>query len=240
MQSLPAEVLFKSPGGSLGPEPSDAPSVSEVEASSKACSWRDRLRQNGQQHIGEVEAALSRRLNLSQSIADLPQPFCDLPAAPLPSLSPGTQPIDLQVPFPCGADPENLEMGLQIPPSSGDLWSGEHVVETENGHISWQSALAYDSQLQQNAAEMLMDMQLQAALLAPETHWHTQPPLLHASHAYDTAYTSKPVPFMEAMPVEVLYDTGPALAQTMLMDYGLNREQIAAQLRAAAPCHYED
>jgi len=60
---LAAEVLFNLPtSASLGPTPTGALSVAQVEASTKASAWRAQLRRNGVQHLTEVEHALRRRI----------------------------------------------------------------------------------------------------------------------------------------------------------------------------------
>jgi hypothetical protein len=272
-RNCPRMALFQLPAASLGPPPADAPSVAEVEALSKASSWRDRLRKNGQQHLGEVEAALGRRRAPVASEMPLHEraellghgfssfdtiPECTQVEAALgchraslegadlaPPLSYGAMgPLDLQMqPTPqWHADSAGLYAagGASLEVEASQLWQASPV-DSRNELVSWQG---FD--------HMPMDMQV-PQLDGPM--WHTESSLLGGTHAYP----SEPHAFVEAMPMDSDQLVN-QLHMGMPMDSIMERkshmstrlrapvpamenfdlEQIAAQLRAAAPCHYED
>jgi hypothetical protein len=271
--SVSPEALFQLPAASLGPPPSDAPSVAEVEALSKASSWRDRLRKNGQQHLGEVEAALGRRraptaneMSLHERADLLSHGFSSFDTIPectqveaamgrhrasleggdlAPPLSYGAMgPLDLQMQPPpqWHSDAGGLYAagGASLEVEASQLWQAPPV-DSRNELMSWQG---FD--------HMPMDMQV-PPLDGPM--WHTESSLLGGNHAY----SSEPHAFVEAMPMDSDQLVN-QLHMGMPMDSIMERkshmstqlhapvaamenfdlEQIAAQLRAAAPCHYED
>lgn len=239
VQSMRPEVLFKLPAASLGPPPSGAPSVAQVEATSKASSWRDRLRRHGDQHLGEVEATLRRRQSHSSDLptqpsAPPPQPS-GLPAPPVPLYeSMGMAPQD-----------------IQMPPSGSQLWPGDTGPIYGAGSLECPPEVPLQAPIQPFESPGMLDMQVQlppsggplwsGGSLPPcpvESEgsrlpwemppadgalWHAESSILGAGHAYPP----EPAAYMEAMPMD---------REQSLLD----REQIAAQLRAAAPCHYED
>lgn len=189
--SVSAEMLFNSPAGSLGPPPAGALSVSQVEASSKAFSWRDRLRRNGEQHLGEVEAALQRRVI----------PHSGVPVEPtsmLPSI--GT-----------------LSLEMHVPPSSGRIWSGDPAAIFARGGP------------QPESQQMGLQMPASSGQGWPSDGgaFPACGPVGGAPPAGTAEMENPQMAWQQAMP---------------MMDYGIGAtaEQMAAQLRAAAPCHYED
>jgi len=250
-QSVPPEMLFKLQAGSLGPPPSGALSVAQVEASSKASSWRDRLRANGNQHLGEVEAVMRRRPHPAAA-----EHMYDLQGIALPSL--GNLSLDMHMPSSSIWHADSGPMGL-LPSANGQLWNGDSAfgasgpvlgaADVENSRMAWQ-------------------------LPPPEsTLWHAEQSLLGASHAYSSEpYSAEPTAYLDthqAMPMEPPYQAEQMNAQLHSTDCmnkggipthvrhldfegmpiysdiahtGVDRQQIASQLRAAAAnvCCYED
>jgi hypothetical protein len=244
-QSVSPHILFNLAGGSLGPPPAGAPSVAEVEASSKATSWRDRLRRNGEHHLGEVEAALKRRTELPPALgaagavpisllSEMPAAgapvlydFATLAAAAVRQGPP--DPLELLASAAMPVEPASTRIGLQMPPANGQLWPIEAVFPMSAAGLP---PIAGTQPSLTSEAERL---------LAWQAHMQCTDSALWSNPAYLPDAGS---PYVEAMSINNLYAADQMSMQmhqeAMPTEYSVNREDIAAQLRAAEPCCYED
>jgi hypothetical protein len=254
------EALFQLPAASLGPPPSSAPSVAEVEALNKASSWRDRLRKNGEQHLGEVEAALGRRqFPLVHEISLLDH--VDLPTTMQQAFNAFDGMECTQVEAALGCHQGALDGGLpshehacDLPLSFGTLGPLDVQMPMPHGQL-WHadSGALYTPGMEVDSTQLWQASPLDGAM------WHAQTSLFQGA----SAYSSDPHAFIEAMPMDASLHSDQLVAQLQMgipmdgilerepcisaqlpstvpaMD-NFDREQIAAQLRAAAPCHYED
>jgi len=175
---LPPEALFNMQAGSLGPPPSGALSVSQVESANNFAawgqtsqvdarapsSWRARLRSNGVQQLGEVEAALRRRVNIHSG--EIPASNGQLWPGD-PSARYGSDGPVVAAPPPCPMDAEITQMSVQMPPAwhGNQGFAGGRLVpcptEADNQRMSWQAPVPPP---------------------AENPLWHMNPPLLNNSH----------------------------------------------------------
>lgn len=219
------EVLFNLSARSLGPPPAGALSVSEVEAQAQFYAQHGPL-------VSEVNSsqAPSWRDRLRKNGE---HHFGEVEAA-------------MHSKHRCDM-PANLPLEMHLPHTGSQLWPGG--AEADNSLLAWQ---AYEAQVQQKAAELLLEMQVQAQLQTPNNALWAQ------------GYPSEQTPYMDTMPMDNLYETelnAQMLAAGMSMgnpygteqqlqaqmhpaampvECGINRQQIAAQLMEAAQCVYED